>query len=322
MNSFRLYIRHTHVVMQLFILMGLTLVGVGLLSSMGLLAAETFFNADMSTINQYIKDPKLSGAIAPLKLLQVFTTIGIFLLPAMVFSQLYSNRPERFLRLNQTPKAPIILATLALIIVFTPITDGLTWLNDQLHLPGFLGDFEENMRQEGENVSVLIGGFLAMDTFGDFAYNIFLLAILPAIAEEFFFRGVIQELLIRYSKRINLSIWVTGLAFAIMHGQFFSIIPLWILGALLGYLKEWTGNLWTAILAHFINNGSIVIIMYFFNFNMTDMENLSTPTLTFLIGGIILSAGLIYWLYNKRVSRPDDFHDLDLTIESDQDSGM
>lgn len=289
---------------------------------MGLLAAETFFNATIETINQYIKDPSIPGAIAPLKLLQVFTTIGIFLLPAMVFSQLYSNRPERFLRLNQAPQWPIILATVALIIVFTPITDGLTWLNDHLHLPGFLSDFEQSMRQEGENVRVLIGGFLEMNSFGDFAYNLFLLAILPAIAEEFFFRGIIQELLIRYSKRIHLSIWVTGLAFAVMHGQFFSIIPLWILGTLLGYLKEWTGNLWTAIIAHFINNGAIVFIMYYFNFNMNDMENLSTPTLVYLIGGIILSGGIIYWFYTRRISRPGDLHDLEITIESDHDSGM
>lgn len=322
MNRFRLYIRHTHVVMQFFILMGLTLVGVGLLSSMGLLAAETFFHSDIDTINKYIQDPTLPGAIPPLKLLQIFTTIGIFLLPAMVFSQFYSNRPERFLRLNQAPNVPVLLAALALIIVFTPITDGLTWINDHIHLPGFLSGFEEEMRQGGEDVSILIGGFLAMDSFGDFAYNLFLLAILPAIAEEFFFRGVIQELLIRYSKRVHLSIWVTGLAFAIMHGQFFSIIPLWILGSLLGYLKEWTGNLWTAIIAHFVNNGAIVVIMYFMGYNMTDLENLSTPTTLFLIGGIALSGGLIYWFYSKRVSRPDDFHDLDLTIESDQDSGM
>lgn len=322
MNRFRLYIRHAHVVMQLFVLMGVTLLGVGLLSSMGLLAVETFFQADIDTINLYLKDPLLPGAVAPLKLLQVFTTIGLFLIPAMVFSQFFSNRPERFLRLNNTPTWVTLLGIIALMIVFTPITDGLTWLNDQISLPAFLSDVESNMRQEGENVTVLIGSFLVMENFGDFAYNLFLLAILPAIAEEFFFRGVLQELLIRYSRRIHLSVWITGLAFAIMHGQLFSIIPLWILGSLLGYLKEWTGSLWTAIIGHFVNNAAIVVIMYFFDFNMTDLENLSTPTPLFLIGGIALSSALIFWLYRNKVERPDDFHDLEIIEEPDQDSGM
>jgi membrane protease YdiL (CAAX protease family) len=322
MNQFRLYIRQAHVVMQLFVLIGLTLLGLGLMSSMGLLAAETFFQADIETINTYIQNPSLPGAVAPLKLLQICTTIGIFLLPAMTFSQFYSNRPERFLQLNRTPALPIVLATGALIIGFTPITDGLTWLNNNIHLPGFLSGFEEQMHKDGERVTILIGSFLAMDSFGDFIYNLFLLAVLPAIAEEFFFRGVIQELLIRYTRRIHLSVWVTGLAFGIMHGQFFSVIPLWILGALLGYLKEWTGNLWTAIIAHFVNNGAIVVIMYFFHFNLTDIENMSTPTTLFLIAGIVMSGALIYWFYRKRVDRPDDFHDLNFSEEPNQDSGI
>jgi hypothetical protein len=94
MNQFRLYIRQAHVVMQLFVLIGLTLLGLGLMSSMGLLAAETFFQADIETINTYIQNPSLPGAVAPLKLLQICTTIGIFLLPAMAFSQ-FLQQPAR-----------------------------------------------------------------------------------------------------------------------------------------------------------------------------------------------------------------------------------
>jgi hypothetical protein len=36
-----------------------------------------------------------------------------------------------------------------------------------------------------------------------------------------------------------------------------------VLGAMFGYMLEWTGSLWTPIIAHFINNGSAVLIYFF-----------------------------------------------------------
>jgi membrane protease YdiL (CAAX protease family) len=322
MNSFRLYLRNAHVVIQFMVLLSLALLGVGLLSSMGLLACKTFFNADLEAVQNYISNPQLPGASGPLKLLQIFTTIGLFLLPAMAFSQVFSNRPERFLQLNGGIKVLPIIGALFLIITFTPITDVLTWINNQLHLPAFLSEIEDGARESSKQVELLIGSYLAMDSFPEFLYNLFLLAILPAFAEEFFFRGVMQNLIIRTTNRVHLSVWITGLAFAIMHNQLFALLPLWILGSLLGYLKEWTGSLWTSIIAHFINNATIVIVMYFFDFNMADLESLSSPNALYLIGGIVLSAGIIFWFWKNRTPRihPED----DLLIEDTPDdySGM
>jgi membrane protease YdiL (CAAX protease family) len=126
-----------------------------------------------------------------------------------------------------------------------------------------------------------------------------------------------QNLIIRTTKRVHLSVWITGLAFAIMHNQLFAILPLWILGALLGYLKEWTGSLWTSIIAHFVNNATIVVVMYFFNFNMADLENLSSPNLLYLVGGLLFSGGIIFWLLKNKVAQnhPDD----DLLIGENKD---
>lgn len=300
MNTFKGFIRSSSVYFQIFLLIGLALFGAGLLGAMGFFACQTFFGVSFTDVQQFMADPTLNGAVAPLKMLQIFSSIGLFLLPAMVFSQLFSPQPETFLRLKNTVSWPIGVSILLLIIVFTPITDALTWLNHQIHLPEFLASFEHNARMATENTQALLGTFLRMETFLDFAYNLFLLAILPAVAEEFFFRGVVQELLIRHTQRTHLSIWVTALAFALMHGQIFALVPLLVLGALLGYLKQWTGSLWASIIGHFVNNGLIVVVMYFFAQDLSDLDGLSTPQISYLLGGIVLAAGIIFYLFRNR----------------------
>ena len=310
MNHFRLYIRDASPLMQLFLLIAVTLFSVGMVGSVGILASKTFYGADWEQILEYISAPETPGAMGPLKLLQLFNTLALFLIPAMIFSQLFSPKPEVFLRLNRFSTPLIMLLVGILFIAFTPITDALAWLNDSVHLPDFLAGFEAEMRNSAESQQLLIGSFMEMNSFSTFLYNLVLLAVVPALGEEFFFRGIVQRLLIRNTNRIHLSIWVTGLAFGLMHQQFFAIIPLTILGALLGYIKEWTGSLWASILAHFVNNALIVVVAYFMNYNMSDLEALSSPDVFILLPAVVVTGAIIYFLVKSKVKQlpeNDDF---------------
>ena len=318
LNDFRTYIRNARPIMQFFLLIAVTLFSAGLLGALGLLACETFYGANWEVIQSFLNDPMLPGAAGVLKVLQLFNTLGIFLLPAMIFSQIFSPQPELFLRINSTFSLRTTLAIVVLFLAFIPITDLLAWLNDSIHLPSFLSGFETEMRQSSENMQALMSTFLSMENFGQFLFNIFLMAILPALGEEFFFRGVIQRLLISRTGYVHLSVWVTAFAFALMHQQFFGIIPLLVLGALLGYLKEWTGSLWASILAHFVNNASIIVVMYFASYNMSDLESLATPNWVFVIPALLICGGLIFYLYKNRVAALADDDDLEkeLNVES------
>jgi membrane protease YdiL (CAAX protease family) len=319
MNDFRSFIRNSRPLTQFFLLMAVTIFAIGLLGAIGLFACETLYGADWEKIQEYLNDPTLPGAPAVLKVLQLFNTLGIFLIPAMIFSQLLSPRPLIYLRLNKKTNAHILIAVIVLFIAFTPITDALAFVNEQLSLPAFLSGFETDMRNASENSQALMGAFISMDSFGDFLFNIFLMALLPALGEEFFFRGVIQRLLLSRTRNVHVAVWVTGFTFAIMHQQFFAILPLLVLGALLGYLKEWTGSLWASIIAHFVNNASIVVVMYFADYNMSDISEITPPELIYVLPALLISGGLIFYFYQNRVAAPPDDDDLEdeLTIESE-----
>ena len=54
--------------------------------------------------------------------------------------------------------------------------------------------------------------------------------------------------------------------------QFFGFLPRLLLGALFGYLFYWSNSLWLPILGHFINNGSVVLLSYFYPEMMENTE--------------------------------------------------
>lgn len=77
-------------------------------------------------------------------------------------------------------------------------------------------------------------------------------AAIPALVEEFVFRGVILNSFRRYGDAI--AIWISAIMFTLVHGnvlQFGLALPS---GLILGYVTVCSGNIWIAVAIHFLNN--------------------------------------------------------------------
>jgi membrane protease YdiL (CAAX protease family) len=96
----------------------------------------------------------------------------------------------------------------------------------------------------------------------EFLAAIVILAVVPAIGEELLFRGILQNKITLLTKNYHVAIWVSAIIFSAIHFQFYGFVPRVLLGALFGYLYVWSGNLGVAILAHFINNGFTLFLIY------------------------------------------------------------
>jgi membrane protease YdiL (CAAX protease family) len=114
--------------------------------------------------------------------------------------------------------------------------------------------------------------YLQTENIGGLLINIFMVALIPALGEEFLFRGMIQRILYEWFRNKHLAIWIAALLFSLMHYQFLGLFPRVLLGALFGYLFVWTGSIWMAVLAHFINNGVAVIYYYIFYQGTLEVE--------------------------------------------------
>lgn len=90
-------------------------------------------------------------------------------------------------------------------------------------------------------------------------------AIVPAIVEEFAFRGVVLQSLRRFGDIF--AIVMSAAVFAIMHGNMVQIPFAFIAGLAFGYFVIRTKSLWTSITIHFLNNFYSVIINVYYTKN-------------------------------------------------------
>ena len=120
-----------------------------------------------------------------------------------------------------------------------------------------------------------IARFLQMNNPLDLIQVFFVMALLPALGEESLFRGALQPVL-RRKLSGHAAVWITAALFALMHQQFYTFLPILALGAVLGYLREWSGSIWLSVIMHLVNNGSIVIGVYFSGMTYAEINDLSS----------------------------------------------
>jgi uncharacterized protein len=85
--------------------------------------------------------------------------------------------------------------------------------------------------------------------------------IIAPIVEEIIFRGFILQGLIKYLSPLS-SVLITSLIFALLHFEFASIIPLFIIGSMLGFIYLRKKSIWDCLIYHAINNGFALIFEF------------------------------------------------------------
>jgi membrane protease YdiL (CAAX protease family) len=110
---------------------------------------------------------------------------------------------------------------------------------------------EESMEQ----IQALNNAMLPSTPGGIFK-TLMLLALLPAIVEEFLYRGLMMQAFMRWGP-----IWailLSSIAFGISHEMLLRIPSLIFVGIVLGMFKYITGNLSASILMHFLYNTMVI----------------------------------------------------------------
>ncbi len=85
-------------------------------------------------------------------------------------------------------------------------------------------------------------------------------AIVP-FAEELFFRGLIYGWL-RRRMSVSYAAAVSGLGFAVLHGIWWLIPALALLGIVLALIYERSGSIWTAVITHGLFNSFTTVLFY------------------------------------------------------------
>ncbi|MBP1638266.1 MAG: Abortive infection protein [Bacteroidetes bacterium] len=199
--------------------------------------------------------------INSLKAGQFILSAFVILMPPVILGYLWYDKPAEAYSLNVNPPVKIILLTVLLVIVISPFINLLSYINEQIVLPDFMKIIELKFVEMEEAAAELTNKMLNTNSLGGLMGNLFLMAAFPAFCEEIYFRGALLNIF-SDQKNKNTAIWVVAIIFSLIHFQMYGFIPRMILGALLGYLLVWSGNLWVPVIAHFTNNALAVLISY------------------------------------------------------------
>ena len=209
----------------------------------------------------------LKGAGNPagfLRLSQCCMSLVGFLLPSLLFAFCCDGKWFQYNNGDKKPHYLLVNITLILSIVLLPLIAVLSQWNQQWHLPESWSHLEVALRTMEDQAKSMVHTMTFNSSYGALALNMIVLAILPAVAEEFLFRGTFQQLLYKWSGKPHLAIWITATIFSAVHLQFFGFIPRLLLGVYLGYLFYWSKSVWLPILAHFLHNALSLLVEFTF----------------------------------------------------------
>lgn len=93
-----------------------------------------------------------------------------------------------------------------------------------------------------------------------FLLNLIIVAVCPAICEEFLFRGFIMSSF--SNKKEIFGVIISSILFGLLHIYFIKIIPTALLGFLMGYSVYKSKSIFTGSFIHFLNNAFSVVMMF------------------------------------------------------------
>jgi membrane protease YdiL (CAAX protease family) len=221
--------------------------------------------------------------------------VGTFLLPALLYAYLADPEPVAYLGIKK-PQKPIqlfwvVLLAISLIFFVSPLA---AWLKEI--------DLGSTSKALDEQRDKIIASYLSGGNTWTSIRSIFLIAVIPAICEELFFRGMLMKVAHSFVPKWWFSISVSALVFAAFHTSISEFVPIFIAGIILGMTYYLTSSLWLSILLHLVFNGIQAIGGIYSNSEMNkQLESGSNIAIIFGIAAALVVFCLYFLFKNKTI---------------------
>ena len=244
----------------------------------------------ISNITAYHSDPYLmdehvntipnvfNSTVNSLKFLTLCSQIGTFLVPSLFIFwrfktiQLHVKKIERKEIFYLMIPFLILLGISQLLVQFS------------LHLGyDFLPDSIIIYLEKEQLFNTKIQDYFVTKSGINLLINVGLMAMLPAVAEELFFRGVLQPLFIRITKKQWWGIIITSIIFSFLHFQIDHLLAILFASLILGLVYEKKMNIYLNMLLHFAFNTFSLLSLFLIKNNVIEENSLE----------LVLNYGLI-----------------------------
>lgn len=246
-----------------------------------------------------------------IRVMQVFQSVFIFLVPALLCAYLFNEDGWQYLKIKKAVNLKVLIYSIILIVAIQPLISFTGYYNKMMTLPESLSELEQSMQAMENSAAALLERLMADHSPDVVIANFIVIAVAAGITEEFFFRGSLQQLVKKICHNRHVTVWITAFIFSFIHFQFYGFVPRMLLGALLGYIFLWSGNLWIPVIVHTLNNALSVALYYKFHSTPVydRLESFGTGDTVWATVASIAVTGVILSLLSREYQRnnPEEF---------------
>lgn len=207
-------------------------------------------------------------------LFQSFVSLGV---PALLVTYLVGWNPQIVGNFSHKPKLTQWFWGLLIAMALTPLVGVINstseWIFNRI-LPFSVIQIFQSLNANRQQI---IEATLDMETMGELGVCIAILALMPALLEEYMFRGLISKFANNhFAKSATVGIF-QALVFSLIHFSPYEFFGIFIAGAVLGSIRMNTQSLWLSIWVHFLFN-STAIAMHFYTLSHFNSTGIFTDT--------------------------------------------
>jgi membrane protease YdiL (CAAX protease family) len=193
------------------------------------------------------------------RLLEATGSFFFVALPAIAFAFITNRSSFQFIGFNKLVSGKQVFLIIVIIFMALIVSGALSELNERIPISKEAAKYFQSLEDEYNKEMAAIAN---MKSSGDYILSLLLLGFLPALFEEMFFRGCLQQVMIGLAKNTFTAIFITSALFSAIHFSYYGFLPRLFLGLILGYIFYYSKNIWQSILAHFLINAFALTEMY------------------------------------------------------------
>lgn len=231
------------------------------------------------------------------------SSVGTFLLPAWILQRIERKQGLGYWMVSSSGLGKYFLLLFLFLLSCQPLMELISAWNMDMRLPEALRDLEQWMRRQEDQMALLTKELVMITRFDLLLLNLLVMAVIPAIVEEIYFRGVLQHIMVRMFRNGHVAIWVTAIIFSAIHVQFYGFFPRLLLGLFFGYAYVWSRSIWVPIFGHFVNNATVTVLAFLYAREGRSFEALQQgASYSILIYGMsfVAACAIGYYFYNVR----------------------
>ena len=266
------------------------------------------FNIDDSdVVRRMLTTPSHSAInINFLRWTNFFQSIISLGIPAVIVTYLVGWNLQEVGNYNRFPIKKSWLWGFLIALILTPfvsvINQGSEWLFNRIFPFSVLQTFQSL----NANRQQIIEATLDMETWGELGVCVLILAWMPAMLEEYVFRGLITKFAANhFSNSITTGIF-QALVFSLIHFSPYEFFGIFVAGLLLGSIRMHTQSLWLSTWVHFLFNATAIILHFYTlqHFNSTGIYIDTNHWFTnpYSLGIIVILAPVLLFICIRKIA--------------------